>query len=194
VNASHLYRAALLCGAAPLAVGIGILLLWILTRADFLEEAGFWCIAGGTVSVVLGLLLLIVWSQKRDPKSSTWKANLGAIVLLLINFPAAAGTITVVLALKYPLHEMAVADVSKEQTLRLATDLKYPNSIEIRAIGELDAPATFSTETYLEPVLSLKAGPNDVCWGGDWYSQSCVLHYVPQKGTRGRLRVEYRFR
>ncbi len=192
MTASRLYRAALLCGAAPLAAGIGILLLWIVTRADALEEAGAGCILLGTVSVVLGVLLLVLWSRKLDPKASTWKANLGAVVLLLINFPAAAGAIAVAYALKHPVHEIVIEDVTKEQTITLTTDLKLPSSIEIRAIGDLDGPATISTESSWT-LLALNPGPVDVRGGSDCYVSTFQVRYVPRKVTRGRLRVEYRF-
>ena len=66
MNGSRLYRAALVCGAAPLLSGIGILLLWILTRAEILEAAGLWCVLLGIGSGVVGILLLILWSQTLD--------------------------------------------------------------------------------------------------------------------------------
>ena len=82
--------------------------------------------------------------------------------------------------------------MTKEQTFTLSTDLKLPNALEIRAIGELDAPATLELDSAAW--LSLTPGALDVRRSGDCYASSCQLRYVPQKVTRGRLRVEYRFR
>jgi hypothetical protein len=192
VNGSRLYRAALFCGAAPLLAGLSILLLWIVTRAEILAAAGLWCILLGTGSVVLGIMLLILWSQTLDSGFSYWKRQVVAILLLLINFPAAAGTIALVWLLQHPLREVVFADVTKEKTFTLSTDLKFPNALEIRAIGELDAPATLELDSATW--LSLPPGPLDLRRSGDCYASSCLLHYVPQEVTRGRLRVEYRFK
>ncbi len=50
--------AAMLCGAVPLSLGIAIFLLWVITRWEALEVAGFLTIWAGTIFVAAGCIAL----------------------------------------------------------------------------------------------------------------------------------------
>lgn len=194
-NTSWLYRAALLCGIVPLAGGIGILLLWVATRIEVLEAAGLYWIALGTCIVVIGVLFLVVWSQQEGHKTEAprGKPGLVALSLLLVNFPAAAGVTFIASAIKYPLRTVTIEDVTRENSITLTTDLQYPNTLEVRAVGQLEGAASIQVGSS-QYLMSLGSGPVDVAWGGDFYASQCPLRYVPQNVSIGRLRIEYRFR
>ncbi len=87
-----LYRFSVVCGALPLAGGAAILAGYALTRASWLEGAGFGWILFGVCCFALGSVALI-WAFIANRKAKVLKARQGwlAALLLLSNFPAAYG-------------------------------------------------------------------------------------------------------
>ena len=84
----------LLLGAIPLALGISIFLLWIMTDWTLLAFLGALTLYAGVLSVLTGMIYLVVWLVKavRSPSPSSknpWRSAAFTAGLLLINFPAA---------------------------------------------------------------------------------------------------------
>lgn len=99
------YRIALICGALPLLLGVGIFLLWLATRRDALAIAGIYLIYLGLALFVVGLAALAVYGRKasrsREISRGKLLGNLAtALVLLLANFPVAWGIIGGVVAIE----------------------------------------------------------------------------------------------
>jgi len=90
------YRAALICGLAPLAIGIAIFLLWCVVDWTWLMFVGAFTICGGIVSVLVGSGCLIAYAVKSwntQPKSRVGVRVAIASTALLANFPAALALI-----------------------------------------------------------------------------------------------------
>lgn len=86
------YRAALICGLAPLATGVGIFLLWTVIGGNELAFAGLLTIVLGTISVVAGGVCLGIYAERSSgtvPKLRLRRQLRIAATALLINFPAA---------------------------------------------------------------------------------------------------------
>jgi len=101
------YRLAVYCGAAPLATGTSLFLLWLATRWDRLFFAGTAVIYGGLALFVVGVGALVryAWLGLRQPPPHLPRRQIGinvasALSLLLLNFPAAWGIVTVGVALE----------------------------------------------------------------------------------------------
>ncbi|HEX4145993.1 MAG TPA: hypothetical protein VHY91_21005 [Pirellulales bacterium] len=109
------YRAALICGLAPLATGVGIFLLWTAVRGDALAFAGLLTILLGTLSVITGGVCLLVYevkSRRAEPESPIGRRVAIAATALLINFPAA---LLVVVAVSFLIpSELTVANEGPE--------------------------------------------------------------------------------
>ena len=94
-------RTAVVCGALPLIVGVTIFVLWLVTRWDWLMTAGFITICGGIAIVLIGALALarFWWLAVRMPDLShrrPWRSIAVCGILLLSNFPVAAGIMVTV--------------------------------------------------------------------------------------------------
>lgn len=95
-------RAAGLCSAIPLAVGICDFLLWLPTRWEALEIAGLCVICIGTIFVAAGLVVVCVhWFFSRwrsNAPASWWPSRLEVltVALLLSNFLFAAAIVVVI--------------------------------------------------------------------------------------------------
>jgi hypothetical protein len=92
------YRGALICGIAPLIVGISIFLLWVITRWEGLKMAGYITLWGGLFFFVLGIIDLARFCRfaLRTPELPRWRlwlSTLGCSALLLSNFVVAGGII-----------------------------------------------------------------------------------------------------
>ena len=66
---NRVYRVALICGAAPLLIGVSIFILWLITRWDWLMMAGIFTLYGGVAIFVVGVLALarFCWLAFRTP-------------------------------------------------------------------------------------------------------------------------------
>jgi hypothetical protein len=98
-TAKLLYRLTLICGLAPLAIGIGIVATWWVTRWDWLAIAGLFTILGGTLLVIAGALLLIGYLVLAFRHGDRWQAALRAVVaafVLMAPFPTALAIIAAV--------------------------------------------------------------------------------------------------
>jgi hypothetical protein len=87
---THFYYTALVCGLAPLVIGVSIFLLWLVTRWDWLAIAGLLTIAGGLLSETIGLGCLItfaIWSWKSPDRPPIGRRVLIALASFWINFP-----------------------------------------------------------------------------------------------------------
>jgi hypothetical protein len=91
---ASLYPAIIFLGAAPLVVGVSILILYWITRWDWLMGAGFYTLGGGAICFFGGVIcLLIFWfqesrSKQRPPGEVRKKVGLAAL-LLASNWPVA---------------------------------------------------------------------------------------------------------
>ena len=96
------YRMALVCGALPLTIGIGILALWLVTRWPWLMVAGAYTILAGLAFVVLGVIALarFYWLARSSslPRPRLRRLLAAGACLLLVNCPAAAGAVYVAMA------------------------------------------------------------------------------------------------
>jgi hypothetical protein len=89
------YRISLWCGALPLAGGVSIFVLWYLTRAEFLAQAGLALLRSGWMFIVVGLISLLLHLRGEYEPGAASRRRLvrqGLLSggLLLANFPAAA--------------------------------------------------------------------------------------------------------
>ena len=96
---------AFLCGAIPLAVGIGIYSVWLFTEAPALEPAGVFTIEIGTLAFLAGLVCLAIYvRQSRARGLPVGLLPWLAFGILLANFPAAAIIIASVDDIKFGFH------------------------------------------------------------------------------------------
>jgi len=104
VELSRAYRTALWCGASPLLIGCTIFLLWIPTRWEGWIVAGLFTLYGGVACFAVGSMALVRYfciahrpTEARPPRF--WKSVVTCALLLLGNFPVAAGIIASVVAI-----------------------------------------------------------------------------------------------
>jgi hypothetical protein len=103
-------KAALVLGATPLVVGLGIFAAWALTHAAWLMNAGLITIYGG-IAVVAGALVFLAsyvlgsWRSRSVPRRRLVWQTIGVIILLLANFAAAGAAVVgaVLLETRYTL-------------------------------------------------------------------------------------------
>jgi hypothetical protein len=91
-KATKLVKAATVCGAAPLAFGCLIFLIWVPSRSAALELGGLVNIFFGLCCVAIGSILLLAHLLSiRGPRrfSRFFKSSWLALLLLFINFPVA---------------------------------------------------------------------------------------------------------
>jgi hypothetical protein len=91
-------KSPFLLGAVPLAMGVSIFLLWLVTEWRWLPFLGILTLYGGCGAVLLGLAMLAYWFRARIRSGDLERERLtGRAVIvgcvLLVNFPAAAGII-----------------------------------------------------------------------------------------------------
>jgi hypothetical protein len=88
----RLYRAALIFGLLPLAIGLGVFLCWYAADWDWLPSAGMATVFWGSIATLLGLVCLIgygVTALRTTPKRHIAGRFVIALPLLLAN-PAVA--------------------------------------------------------------------------------------------------------
>lgn len=85
------FKLSLICGLAPLVIGVLIFFSWLVIRADWLMLAGAYNILAGLVFFVCGLLILFAYGHKERKKGNSYpiKRSLISLGILLFNFPAA---------------------------------------------------------------------------------------------------------
>src|SRR6266446_6713913 len=89
---SNWLKASYACGVVPLVVATCIFLAWLVTRWTVLPRMGIATIYGGLASVAIGVVCLVTHAvQSRRPRAATSRHSLWALLVLLSNFPAAAG-------------------------------------------------------------------------------------------------------
>jgi len=105
------FRSAVVCWLISLGVGIAIFGLWILTRAQALQFAGFFWLGGGTLLAAVSVLCLLVfvtgqWSQAQRPLKQVLLPAALLLAMLGSNFVAAAGVIRAVrwVEMNWPRH------------------------------------------------------------------------------------------
>ena len=96
------YKIALFCGLAPLIAGMLILLGCITSEADIFIVAGLFNIFIGLVLFVIGVISLGFYIKETKPFSANGKLKsvIIAMLLLLVNFPAAAACVYAVIYIK----------------------------------------------------------------------------------------------
>ncbi len=103
---------AVVCGAAPLAIGTGIFLTWLATRWDRLMLAGLWTIPLGCIAFFIGCAALAIY-HATGPTHHRSRNTLLAGLLLVANFPA-AGAITVAAMIVESCYSIKVLNASPE--------------------------------------------------------------------------------
>ncbi len=91
-------------GGTPLAVGLLTMLAWLFSGADFLMAIGIWTILIGVPVTAVGFICLLVYFftnripdrdlRRRVNSQSTW-----AMVLLILNYPAAYGCVMLAISM-----------------------------------------------------------------------------------------------
>jgi len=89
-----LFRVAQVCWAAPLAIGLFVTLLFLLTRENALALIGFFTLVAGVGLFGIGLVCLVVfWCLLRncsDDDRQKWSRRSWQLFgLMLLNFPIA---------------------------------------------------------------------------------------------------------
>ncbi len=87
-----------------------------------------------------------------------------------------------------------VSDVSKPESLILkpgrGQSATHITGISLRFHGQIEGEATITGTNVLTQKLT---GAFDLKTGGDWYTDSCQLHYTPTNVRSGRVIIEYEF-
>jgi len=93
------YQISLICGLAPLCIGVFIFLAWLASGAYWLEWTGMVNLYAGLVLFCIGLISLAVYFYKarRNAIRGYWKKSIVALLILLANFPVAAVIISAAL-------------------------------------------------------------------------------------------------
>src|SRR5258706_4106758 len=90
-------KTPLLLGGAPLAAGISVFLLWLVTRWQWLILVGLCVLCAGLVSVIAGLIgvgIAIMKMVRTGIWSRRLMANTAIVAMILtVNFPIAGGTV-----------------------------------------------------------------------------------------------------
>jgi hypothetical protein len=90
----------------------------------------------------------------------------------------------------------SIADVRKEElvVLRHTKNTGHVYSISIRGIGNIDGEANISLVLNGEPYKTEKLkGKVNFDWGGDWYSDTAEIRYLPINVNSGEIVIEYKF-
>jgi hypothetical protein len=93
-------------------------------------------------------------------------------------------------------QKIEIKDLNKQQIITLNKESNQSNihSIRIRGIGKIDGKANIflllNQKPYKAEELTDKV---KFSWGGDWYSNSAELMYVPISVKSGTLSIEYKF-
>ena len=93
-------------------------------------------------------------------------------------------------------HSVRVTDVRKDEviTLKNTHNQQHVYGIEIRGTGNIDGEATITLMLNSKPYkLEKLKGPVSFHWGGDWYSDTAEIRYVPSRVNTGEIVVEYKF-
>ena len=167
---NRVYRVALICGAAPLLIGVSIFILWLITRWDWLMMAGIFTLYGGVAIFVVGVLALarFCWLAFRTPSFPRRRLWLSASVcagLLLLNFPVAGGiaaaaisietcyTVVVHNDLQQPLESVRVFGGGSDEYLgSIPPGGTVRESFWIQHDGELEFRALNGTTSYTKMI------------------------------------------
>lgn len=98
------YGASIVCGAAPMIVGVGVFLAWLAVRAEWLELVGLVTLGIGPAVVAVGAVCLLIYvlaRRKLPPdRRGGWLRPIAAGALLLANFPVAAAVFSAAWAIE----------------------------------------------------------------------------------------------
>lgn len=84
----RLYQATIILALAPMLIGASTFLIWLVTRDDSLIDFGIYGTFGCIASIIASFVCLVTFLWKeRVKKSMLILPALGAIALILINFP-----------------------------------------------------------------------------------------------------------
>ncbi len=112
-------RYAVVCGAAPLVVGVTVFLAWLLTKWKWLMLAGILTIYGGLAMVAVGAVSIIVFVWKslrtgRTPRQQVARHAFTVGGLLLLNFAVAAVIVASVIYIETQYVVTVINDSSVE--------------------------------------------------------------------------------
>ena len=89
-----------------------------------------------------------------------------------------------------------ISDSSKKQTIILKKKSGEGNvhAINITGEGDINGEATIALILNGEPYKTEKlSGRINFQWGGDWYADTAEIIYEPQKVTKGKISLNYKF-
>src|SRR4051812_16702176 len=94
VRFAWLLRIGCLTGWAPLAIGVSTTLLWLITRANFLQIVGMWTILCGACATSAGVVCVLVYffvNRLPDPvlRKAVKEQTVWNVFLNLLNYPVA---------------------------------------------------------------------------------------------------------
>lgn len=92
-------RIAKVCALLPLISGVLILALWLVTKLDWLQDAGFFVLFGGAFLFFVGAMALFLYEiaqpAEERAKLLSWGPTMKWALILMLNWPVAMGCIIV---------------------------------------------------------------------------------------------------
>jgi len=163
----RLYQATIILALAPMLIGASIFLIWLVTRDDSLINFGIYGTLGCIVSVVASFVCLVIFLWKeRAKKARLILLALGAIALILINFPIGSFVVKTVINMttqyvlivenvsQQPVKDIEITTTNFKDTIpELAPRQKVERKYHFSADGSLSFKARIkgqSTEGVLE--------------------------------------------
>jgi hypothetical protein len=88
-------------------------------------------------------------------------------------------------------RRMEIVDTTRSQQLTFVSYYKNPSRYDITVHYELDGDAAILSGS--QEVLHLSKGNSTPTSGGDWYSDTLRLEYIPKNVTKGKVTIYYEF-
>lgn len=178
------YRAAIVCGAAPMVVGVGVFLVWLAVRADWLMLVGGVTLTAGPAVVAVGAVCLLIYvlARRKVPEGRRgrgwWLRPVGALGLLLANFPVGYAVFTAAwfVETRYVVEIHNTAPVAAQSVTLTGGGVEVPfgdihpgervqHGFHIRHDGELTLTAVLGdqpVETVIYTYVTNSLGANKV--------------------------------
>jgi hypothetical protein len=164
----HWLMTAYGCGALPLIVGIATAGLYLLTYAKRLESIGLLTVIGGVVLVGVGGIAWLIWLINTHYFGSRrwWLQTVGALMLLLANFPGCAICMHAVMFWRFT--------VFNHTSVPMTVTIASIDAGETRTIGPIAPGKSERFRWYLgdEPVdfkVTATGGATTIAGGFDVY-------------------------
>lgn len=155
-----LVAVAMICGIAPLAVGVMTLLLFVATRSMAFAAVGLFTLLAGCVCFVVGILCLVIFryqASRAAPEDAlpARRTSRIALTILLLNLPVAAACTWAGNRLIDDDHRV-IAVISNEGTTRVERiELDTSDSVSL-IVGPLEAGVTTSVPLSRKQLRSIR--------------------------------------